>query len=180
MMVKFFLQITNRNRFCVFASSVNPTTMKRQVNIFMMQGVLCSVEILEENAVITIQNSEISDCKWNGQICALLDSGLRTTFNIDAPEFSIFPIKDFLYQNSGGKIFYENEAKQFYTIIESPLADLYVNLSTSDEKSWCIVSSECTPKNFKPVSLLYASHNAICSTREISYHQFRITAKRLE
>jgi len=173
----FFFEISNGNRYCVFDSTVNPTTMERVVNVFIMQGALCSVQISQDNAVITVQNDEKSDCKWNGETCAPVDEGLRTTFSLDAPDFDVVAVVDPKYKNSGGKVVIGHDAKQFYTLIESPIADLYVNISTIDGKSWCLISSECTPDNWKPVSILYASQNAVCSTREISYHHFRISAK---
>jgi len=175
-----YFQITNGNRYCIFDSYLNPLSMKRVISPYEMQGALCSVEISGEIAFITVMNSEISDCKWNGAVCSPVDDGMRTTFSLDAPDFSVVSIIDPVYQNSGGRIVLENASKQFYTIIQSSIADLYVNISSTDEKSWCVVSSECTPDNWKPVSLIYAHHDIICSTREISYHQFKITARRPE
>jgi len=162
-----FFQVARSDRFCVISAT------KNGLSVYQQKGAECTVVRLATGGYrIVVSDSEITDCQWNGEKCAI-QSGLKMSFTLVSPEFKFDQLDDYY----GRKPFQStaqisgNKAVVTQTSISGVY---YFNVTSSN--GWCFIGAESNVYNWLPFSVVYSAKNAECKTTSIGYHQFEISA----
>jgi len=175
-----FFDIKKNNQYCTIYSGFNPITNERTARVYAMQGTFCSImKDAESRYSIASIDNHLVNCQWNGNECVEEAEGLKVNFQLDGAEFKLSTNVDFPWLTNGGRSVVQN-SKNAYTVLTLLTGFIYLNVTTDDGSSWCLVSSEAHLRDYHAMSLIYAAHNAFCTSEEISHHNFKITAQKLQ
>jgi len=164
-----FFKVGRKDRFCLISSSLSGLT------VYQQQGSFCSIITSSPDFTIEAQDSDITDCKWNGELCEK-QNGLKMLFEIvESPQFIFAQTIDIHGKISSGSSadIKGNRAAVTQTRIDGAY---YFNVTTSNYNSWCLVSAESNIYTWLPRSIVYVSQNAKCDVKNVGYHSFTITA----
>jgi hypothetical protein len=173
-----FFEVRKDKRFCIIHSFVKAN--ERSARVYAMQGTFCNIsgDGQDEFSIFSIDN-ELANCRWNGNECAEDAEGLKVNFHLEGKGFSLTDRIDSPWAITGGRVIIDNPTNG-YTILTQYKGFIFFNVTNQDGSSWCIVSSEAHLRDYHPMSMVYQAHNALCNTKELAYHQFRITAEKVE
>jgi hypothetical protein len=167
-----FFQVNNNDRYCVIDSAENPETGKRVINVMIMQGASCSVSIQGSVATLYVEDSE-HDCQWDGSSCVPV-KGVRNTLDIvDSDDFTFQPVQEIGYVDLSGD-YINREDKTVTTALYRVDGAVFLNVTTADGKSYCLIGSESEILYGEPLSIFRVGHNARCEINKIGYHHFTI------
>lgn len=173
-----FFEVRKDKRFCIIHSFLKEN--ERSARVYAMQGTFCNVfHEKDSDFSVSALDNELANCRWNGNECVEDADGLKVNFHLEGKGFSLTDNIDFPWANFGGRVIIDNPTNGF-TVLTNLKSFIFFNVTTRDGRSWCIVSSEAHLGDYRPMSMVYQAHNALCSTKELAYHQFRITAEKLE
>jgi len=145
-----------------------------------MQGTFCNLFRQDNNEFsISAIDNELANCRWNGNECADDAEGLKVNFQLEGNGYSLTDEINFPWSSTGGRVVIDNP-KNGYSILTQLQGFIFFNVTTNDGSSWCLVSSEAHLRDYHPMSMVYQAYNALCTTKEIAYHKFRIIAEKLD
>jgi len=170
-----FLQVRNSERFCII-DSAQDSSGRRVVNIFEMYGAECSVEIEEDMAIILVQDSETSDCEWDGVQCVPVKD-IISTFTLPAEsDFSFAPIQEFEWVIRDGK-YADQSDKSTSTILNNIYGSVYMNITQPKNSAWCVIASQGNHFFGIPLGVVQKSQNALCNIELTGHNSFSVSAK---
>jgi len=156
------------HRGCVVLAEANG-----KVTVVSQHGTNCGFEI-EIDLMFTVADSEIDDCEWDGKSCHQTKQ-LKTDFEImNSKEFEFGEIIENPRTARDSSATFESK-QQATTLLTTSVGSYFFNVTSKDGKSWCLISSEANIVTWLPISVVYESYNAECSSISTGYHSFAVT-----